>query len=613
MIVPMKKCLIVMLESERKEGLKALRSLGLVHPEPVVGSGEALERIKAERELYERTLGALDGCKAPKRAKARGLSAEEASREFARLVEEEKAVKDRLLSLVRERDRISLLGEFDPKILESLSSPALRAKLHLLGAKEVAAFPEESLVVDLGADKGKKAFLSFTPPGEAEDSLPPSFALPEMPLSAIEAEIARAREDARRIEAEKGALRLEQPAIRAAFESAARRERFENLRTGVAGEGPIAYLRGWLPAQDEKAFLEETAKRGWGVSTEDPGPEDQPPTKVRNNPIVRVVQPVFDFLGTVPNYREYEISAWFLIFFCVFFAMIFGDGGYGALMFVAAGIVAIRAKAARKPVPDGIRLFLLLAFFTLVWGAITGSWFALKEEALPERLRALAIPAIASWNPDSGDNVKILCFVLGLVQLVLAHSKNILRDIKAKSLKFLGQIGSLALVVGMFWLVLNLVIDPARFPVPNYSLYLIFGGFGLVFVFSNYERNILQSLVDGVKNIIPTFLGTVSVFADLVSYIRLWAVGLAGVAISETVNGMGGGFLNGFSLMTVAGIVIIAFGHGLNLVMGALSVIVHGVRLNMLEFSSHLGMEWSGYKYEPLRDDPAGAEEKEPI
>ena len=95
-------------------------------------------------------------------------------------------------------------------------------------------------------------------------------------------------------------------------------------------------------------------------------------------------------------------------------------------------------------------------------------------------------------------------------------------------------------------------------------------------------------------------LGVVNVFADIMSYIRLWAVGLAGGAISQAVNTMAGPTLTG--ALIVAGMIILLFGHGLNYAMNVLSVIVHGVRLNTLEFSNHLGLTWSGFKYEPFNE-----------
>lgn len=155
---------------------------------------------------------------------------------------------------------------------------------------------------------------------------------------------------------------------------------------------------------------------------------------------------------------------------------------------------------------------------------------------------------------------------------------------------------------GMFYVVLNLIIGNARFsfdaPIPigflsGYSfmhlvIVLLVGGFVLNFIFANYEGSVKQSIFASLQNIISVLLGIVNVFSDIVSYIRLWAVGLAGAAIASTVNTMASPLLRTFILF-VFGILLLVFGHGLNLILNALSVIVHGVRLNTLEFSGHLG------------------------
>ncbi|MEJ5184414.1 MAG: hypothetical protein WHT81_04760, partial [Rectinemataceae bacterium] len=214
---------------------------------------------------------------------------------------------------------------------------------------------------------------------------------------------------------------------------------------------------------------------------------------------------------------------------------------------------------------------------------------------------------INGQHPDSESNIKVFCFIIGLVQLSIAHFKNIRRDYP--DLKFLSQVGSLLLLAGMFNAALNLVIDSQRFPIRSWALGSIGAGFLLVFVFGNWNGKLGSSLIESLKGFIPTFLGTVSVFADIVSYIRLWAVGLAGLAISQTVNGMAGSivggvaaFAIGFILKLLIAIVLLVVSHSLNFVLTVLSVVVHGIRLNMLEFSGHLGMEWSGYKYEPLKE-----------
>ena len=124
-------------------------------------------------------------------------------------------------------------------------------------------------------------------------------------------------------------------------------------------------------------------------------------------------------------------------------------------------------------------------------------------------------------------------------------------------------------------------------------------GFLLIFIFSNYEGSVGKSILESLKNIISVLLGIVNVFSDIVSYIRLWAVALAGAAISNTVNEMAGPMLGKLSMIIVV-VILLCFGHGLNMILNALSVIVHGVRLNTLEFSQHLGMAWSGTKYKPF-------------
>lgn len=607
MIVPMKKCLVAMLESEKREGLRELRRLGTLHVESVEGVGEAYEGAKAERELLERAVSALSSRKPPKTGIPRTKEhpgALAAARRLEELASEEKALMERTAFLTKECDRLSVWGDFSPESIAALEACGRTVRLHALPDKPAPVFPEGSEALRLGGKKGSSFYLSFADPGIS--SMPEALILPDKGLSHMKAEIASLRERAGAIEAERDNLATALPDMKAALGDAKRALAFETLRSGMGADGEIAFLSGWIPAPDLPALQATAAKRGWALADDDPADEEQPPTKVRNGPLVRIIQPVFDFLGTVPNYREYEISAWFMLFFCVFFAMIFGDGGYGLLMLAADLAIILSAAFKRKKVPDAVFLLGLLSLATITWGALTGSWFSLPPEKLPGFLRGLALEWIAGWNPESGDNVKVLCFLIGGAQLSIAHLKNILRDIR--SLKFLGQLGSLALVIGMLFLVFNLVIDPGRFPLPDWALYAIGGGFALNFIFSNYEGNILKSVLAGFKNIIPTFLGTVSVFADIVSYIRLWAVGLAGVAISQTVNGMGGGlFVFGGALYkaligAVFGVIILGFGHSLNIVMSVLSVVVHGVRLNMLEFSGHLGMEWSGYKYDPFRE-----------
>ena len=179
-----------------------------------------------------------------------------------------------------------------------------------------------------------------------------------------------------------------------------------------------------------------------------------------------------------------------------------------------------------------------------------------------------------------------------------------------KSVKILGDIGSILQLLGMYYIVLSLVVNSKVFsfglkisgiPVGTVSIVCIASGFILSFVFSNYEGSVIKSILTSLTNIVSVLLGVVNVFSDIVSYIRLWAVGLAGSAISATVNELAGPLLGHFMFMILA-IALLVFGHGLNMILNVLSVIVHGIRLNTLEFSSHLDMSWSGHKFKPFEE-----------
>jgi V/A-type H+-transporting ATPase subunit I len=435
MIVPMKKCLIVMLDSERRAGLEALRGLGLVHPEAVTGAGTALEEIKAKRELYERTLGVLAGIKPVEDRMAIPDSADPLSvaRKIESLLASEKEKNERIAHLSRERDRLSRFGDFNPAGLEALSASGYEFRLHALPEKSRIAFPEGVLVIELGTEKGKRYALSASPRGTEAQNLPEAVHLPEAGKREMEEEIARLSSENGVINKEKSALAVSLPALRDALASVRQDETFENLRSGMAKDSSLTYITGWIPSEDSGRLGALAKSHSWGLSLDDPDDSELPPTKVKPTFLVRMIQPVFDFLGTVPNYREYEISVWFLLFFSVFFAMIFGDAGYGSLMLVAGICIWLAAAVKRKAAPGFVYLLLLLAATTTAWGALTASWFSLPPERLPSFLKVLAVDWIAGWNPDSAEHVQIICFVLGLVQLSLAHVKNIMRDLKARS------------------------------------------------------------------------------------------------------------------------------------------------------------------------------------
>ena len=182
---------------------------------------------------------------------------------------------------------------------------------------------------------------------------------------------------------------------------------------------------------DSLAALKETAARSnWALLCEDPSEDDPVPTKLKNNKLVSLIYPLTDFLDVTPGYREFDISAWFLLFFCVFFSMIFADAGYGALIAVVGLILAGKAKKGQKSLSA---LVVLLGACTMVWGVLTCSYFGVNASLLPPQLVSLSSSLFSqpklvlqgmsaeAAKSLADKNQQIFCFTLALIQLSIAH------------------------------------------------------------------------------------------------------------------------------------------------------------------------------------------------
>jgi len=600
MIAPMKKVWLVFLEREKLEALRGLRELGVLHVECSRPSGVEFDRLSRTRDAVSAALNTIPVEKKPRAARLSTGEAIALAQDILAGEDRIKALQDEAASFQRELDRCAPWGEFDPGAIQSLLAEGVDVRMFEVDEKDLAAAPAEAEIVVLARRK-RRAYLAVVGrsgpipemPRTFIECPPPHLATPLMreKIAAGAVEIAAIKKCQAEASAETASLRNALAAVEQDI-------RFDNVRDAFAKEGPVCHARGYVPTADVPALAALAQRRNWAFAADDPAADDVVPTKIVNNRFVRMIDPIFAFLGTVPGYHEFEISFWFLIFLALFFAMIFGDAGYGLLMLGAGLFAAFKARRKGRAVPDSVRLLLFFTGVLILWGAATGSWFSIPFDALPRFLQAITVRPISAGNPEAGKNVQIFCFLVGVVQLSLARLKNIRRLFP--NLQFLAQLGSLAMIFGMLFFVLNLVVDSTRFPLPPSAVWLVAGGFAANLLFSAYQGNILKSLLGGLANIIPIFLGSVGVFADIVSYIRLWAVGLAGSSLGAIINDMGGGMFKA-AAMLVFGFVLLVFGHVLNLALSVLSVVVHGIRLNMLEFSNHLGMEWSGIKYDPFR------------
>ncbi|MDR2150378.1 MAG: V-type ATP synthase subunit I [Spirochaetaceae bacterium] len=630
MIVPMKKVSLFFMDKSSPASLERLRELGLVHLEKRTVASDTLSKLLDRKVKSETALGILRTYK-NERILPSGAESNDLTTQVLTLVDERKTLQEQLLSNTKECMRIEKWGNFEPDDLKKLAEQGIILIPYELPYKTYNTLSDDQKFIVLGSDKTTVYGLAV----EKEIAGETPWSVPERSLSELNdsAVIIRNRLDA--LEKELLALAAGADRIKDDLARIIQDIEFETARLSmekldeIPSSMTISWLTGFVPHDNIGMLKRAATENGWALSVTDPTDADNPPTLVKNKAFVRLIQPLFSFLGTVPGYREYDISFSYLLFFCLFFAMIFGDAAYGTLILIITLCVGSNYKKKTGTVPDAVKLFGLLSCCTIVWGALNGAWFAIPYEHLPSFLQVLVIPQfnpsvplaefpmvlrnlfkIPAEQPSNTAywNIQFLCFSVALVQLVLAHIKNILKLAQsATKAVAVAQAGWLVMMIGLYFLVLSMLLQIA---LPSFATYLIAFGLATYFIFSEQKGGNSNPLVNVGKsfaNFLPTFLNAVSSFADIISYIRLFAVGLAGTSIAQSFNAMSGlGNDLGTSIVTiilklVAGILILAFGHVLNMIMNALSVIVHGVRLNLLEYAgNHLGMEWSGYSYKPF-------------
>ncbi len=508
--------------------------------------------------------------------------------------------REQNLELRQMEARLKGWGSFTPEDLDLLESRGWKLIPVEIPQKDLDLASEETRFVRLSTAKGMSRAVFIN---TREDMLPASASvlkLPELSLNQVRSQIQQNETHIhiiqKRLYAEKSAL----PVVQDLRKIIANDLELKRIQVGMHADGPVTWLTGFIPADSVGEFTASAQSMAWGLLVEDPGEEDPVPTKLKNSVLVRMIQPVFSLLGTLPGYREYDVSRPFLIFFTIFVAMIIGDGGYGLILLGAAA--ALHRK--KRKADDLVRLIYVLSLSTIIWGAVTGTWFGSEKIASLAFLRRLTIPAISSFpqlfdlsSQQAAESLMFICFVLGVVQLSLACIINFLR--MKPELKAYAQFGWLSMLSGLFFLSLNLVLGKNF---PAWALYAIIGGLAIIVIFGGQEKgkSFASGILRGTAGLFTTFLDSVSTFSNIISYIRLYAVGMSSVAIASSFNNIAGGMTG--SIAVIGAMFVLLIGHGLNIVMGLLSVVVHGVRLNMLEFSGQLGMEWSGTPYAPIQE-----------
>ncbi len=593
MIVKMKKMTLLCTPAQQEQTLKKLRDLEVVHVEHVQApEGHELEQARNHLLYVQRAKEVLQS---RPDADPTGKDPDNLVDTVWTLIHLEKELKETLQALEHEKERITPFGEFNPREITTLNQGGLFVKLYEFPTKDTPQAPDGVAISEISRDKNLIYALAV---GREDFSIPAhEVRLPDRSLSKIEYHIDKTKKAIEENDAEFQTYAGHKALVEQITDSAADGVTFLEVRDGMGADDVIVYLKGFYPFDRENDIVSAAHENGWGYQLEEASDQDQPPTLLRNPKWVSPVKAALDMIGVVPGYKELDVSALFLIFLSIFFAFIVGDAGYG-LLFVGLtlfGKIKTKGNAAAQP---GLNLLMIMSTFCVIFGALTGNYFGIALASLPAWMQALSSDfmtgkiADGGWNTDlAAKNIMFICFSIGTLHISIAHVWNLIR--KINSWECLSELGWLCCTWMLFSVVLNMVLY-IELPTWIVATQLPLLGTGIAFI--------ILSLVMSKSyfGLVTLALDVINNFVDIISYVRLYAVGAASLAIAQAFNGMA--FPEGEAIrFTIGGALILFTGHALNIILAAMGVMVHGIRLNTLEFSSHAGVEWGGLHFNPFR------------
>ncbi|KPK86200.1 MAG: hypothetical protein AMJ81_01770 [Phycisphaerae bacterium SM23_33] len=601
MIAKMNKVFVVTPARSREAMLEALRTLGVVHLEPLDPKAAAPEELRAALEHVRRARQAI-AMTAPAGAAAE-LEPADAVREILQITRRTEENRNRLNALGREAGRLGVWGELRREQLEALAEAGVALRFFSVPVKQFDEVVAEC-VVRLTELPGKRVLVGLVH-REGQPSLPDTAQPVEPPprdLPTVRAE-AKAVDEALAADAERLAELANLAEVLQTEEAKLTSEaQFAAALAGAMRGQDLFAVQGWAPVEAARTLSEDLARLGIaaGVDDREPAEEEEPPTLIRYPRWVQPIKGLFDMLGTLPGYREYDLSPFFMVALPIFAAMLIGDAGYGLLFVLVPALIYAKATAAAgKP---GVHLVMFMGFVTIAWGVLAGVYFGVAPDDLLAAGGALAgvgkaLGALQLIRGDVRDQAYMIMkisFVMAGIHLSVAQVRQALA--LAPRLEMLSKIGWAVFLWGMFLLIWYLFFVSQAGGSPHWlTPYLLAVGAGLAILFASPSRNPLRMLGLGLAQFPLSALAT---FSDSLSYIRLMGVGLASTIIGRTFNGLGAQVASAGTWL--AGAPVVLFGHGLNIAMCMIAILAHGVRLNMLEFSNNAGVQWAGYAYHPF-------------
>ena len=492
-------------------------------------------------------------------------------------------------------------GEYDKKAVDGLADLGYIVRYYSVDAKKFDETWSELYPLQVVSNDGKKVwFVTVAPKGEAYSFPINETAAPEGTYTEASAELAEIKTEM--IGCKAGLLNAKDyiPAIKETCNNdLVELDRYLAKEVGQgAAENLVTVFTGFAPVENDAELVEAFDNMGVLYLKEEAVLEDNPPIKLKNNWFTRQFE-VFTEMYGAPVYAEFDPTPIVAPFYLLFFAMCMGDAGYG-LILILLGIAVAKKWINIAMLKNIGPIISILGAGTFAIGLVLGTAFGIDLSA-------------AEWYPQAMKKIMITGTIAGFpAQMILALGIGIFHICLAMTVKAIGytkRFGFRETVSVWGWLLLivggiaTAALGMAKLVSPDVIKWIVIvigvvSALG-IYIFNTPGKNPLSNIGSGLWD---TYNMVTGILGDVLSYIRLYALGLAGGMLGQAFNILGGIIVgDGISVINFLPFaLILLFGHSLNLAMSCLGAFVHPLRLTFVEYFKNAGYEGKGKEYNPL-------------
>lgn len=602
MIAKMKKLTFLVYHKEYDAFLKSIRDLGVVHvATKAQGSAEnaALQESIRLSARYTAAIKMLQGLNVQPAAAHTGDAGKgtEVLAEIEDVQQQIQQVAHKLQAVEKELVQLEPWGDFDPKSVARLRDAGYQIDFYICSDKQ---FKEEWVdlynATEINHVGSKLYFVTVMPKGENIDLEVETAKLPDCSLSDLHVRKENLAKQSEALQARlKDLAASVVPDLQAAQAQVHSQIEFSKvvLNTDSLADNKLMLLQGWAPADCVSKIKDFLESKEVYYEVADPTPEDDVPILLDNKGFFRLFEPIMR-LYMLPKYNELDLTPFFAPFFMLFFGLCLGDSGYGLFMLLTVTIYRLVAKnisASMKPI---LTLVQLLGASTMVCGLLTGTCFGFN-------LYDIQLPLFQSLKEAiSLDNQQMfnLSLILGGVQIIFGM---ILKAVNQTI-----QFGFKYAVATIGWLFI-LVSTAIAFAAPGFmpmggTVHMVFLAIGVLmaYLYNSPGKNVFVNIGLGLWD---SYNMATGLLGDVLSYVRLFALGLSGGILASVFNSLAVGMSpDNVIAGPIVMVLIFVIGHAINMFMNVLGAMVHPMRLTFVEFFKNSGYEGGGKEYKPFKN-----------